>query len=336
MKKVFVLFISLLFTVSLLSVTSFAAEKTKLSAASAEAAPESEVSVPIELSDNKGLWGLMFNVYFDTDVFEVKEIVNNKEVFKSSDITIGPSDFGKGYVRVVVTPTSISNNNTSNGAICILKLNVDKNAKAKDYLFQIVLDEACDIDGNDVEVSTVYGKVTVKDIGNIAQTNSQKRSLKSNDKDSANSDDSDVEVLAKAEDNKLIEVEHTEDLDFLGNDSDDKDFEKSSNKSNNNKDNSENADDDTDKNDNNSQDGNSKLNENGEDLSENEISAAGENDNNSISDGDSENKSEATGSNSISVLTICIIIAVAVAFAVAFAAALAVVIVLLVKRRKKK
>ncbi len=194
MRKLFISFISVLMVMLSLSFTSFADGQTKITVGSAITSPDSEVSVPINISNNQGLWGTVFNVYFDTEVFEVEEVVNNGDVFKSADILIGPSDFANGYVRVVVTPSNVTSNNTNNGTICTLKLDVDEDAALRDYQFRLEVEDVCDIDGKDLEVSSVNGSVSVKKTAdNVAEKNTKKNSNE--------------EVIARAEDNKIIEEE---------------------------------------------------------------------------------------------------------------------------------
>ena len=200
MKKLLASFILLLMIISSLSLTSFAKGVSK-------------VSVPIKLSNNQGLWGMVFNVYYDTNVFELKEVVNNGDVFNSADLVIGPSDLNKGYVRVVITPSNVTSNNTANGTICTLKLNVSKNANLKKYVFKIELEDVCDIDGENVEVKGVDGSVTVqKPAENIAQTKTQKQT---------DTKEKTEKVIARAENNKIVEEDILDETESVA-DSEDK------------------------------------------------------------------------------------------------------------------
>lgn len=205
MKKLLASFILLLMIISYLSLTSFAKGVSKVSVSNVVAETQSEVSVPIKLSNNQGLWGMVFNVYYDTNVFKLKEVVNNGDVFNSADLVIGPSDLSKGYVRVVITPSNVTSNNTENGTICTLKLNVSKNADLKKYTFKIELEDVCDIDGEDVEVNGVDGSVTVqKAAENIAQTKTQKQTA---------TKEKTEKVIARAENNKIVEEEILDETD---------------------------------------------------------------------------------------------------------------------------
>ena len=213
MKKLLASFILLLMIISSLSLTSFAKDVSKVSVSNVVAETQSEVSVPIKLSNNQGLWGMVFNVYYDTNVFKLKEVVNNGDVFNSADLVIGPSDLNKGYVRVVSTPSNVTSNNTANGTICTLKLNVSKNADLKKYAFKIELEDVCDIDGEDVEVKGVDGSVTVqKAAENIAQTKTQKPT---------DTKEKTEKVIARAENNKIVEEDILDETESVA-DSEDK------------------------------------------------------------------------------------------------------------------
>ena len=176
MKKLSASFILLLMIISSFSFSAFAKGVTEISVANVVAEKQSEVSVPIKISNNQGLWGMVFNVYFDTDALKLKEVVNNGDVFNSGALLIGPSDLSKGYVRVVITPSNVSSNNTANGTICTLKLNVSKDAELKKYSFKIDLEDVLDVEGEDVEVTGTDGSVTVqKTVESTVQTNTQKQ-----------------------------------------------------------------------------------------------------------------------------------------------------------------
>ena len=213
MKKLFILFISVMVLISSFSVTSLA-EASKADASvpvvatvsveKVSAYPGGTVTVPVKISDNQGLWGMMFNVYFDTSVFEVQEVRNNAEVFAAGDIMIGPSDFSSGYVRVVVTPSNVNSNNINNGTICNIKLKVSKDAQLGEYPFELQHTNAhfCDINGKEVTVNYSSGSVAVKNKVDLQQektTTTKKGSIEG-------------EVLARAKDNKLIDDETTKEL----------------------------------------------------------------------------------------------------------------------------
>ncbi|MEE1002917.1 MAG: hypothetical protein U0L17_04170 [Acutalibacteraceae bacterium] len=211
MKKLSASFILLLMIISSFSFSAFAKGVTEISVANVVAEKQSEVSVPIKISNNQGLWGMVFNVYFDTDALKLKEVVNNGDVFNSGALLIGPSDLSKGYVRVVITPSNVSSNNTANGTICTLKLNVSKDAELKKYSFKIDLEDVLDVEGEDVEVTGTDGSVTVqKTVESTVQTNTQKQT---DSKQTSSKEEKTEEVVARAENNKLVEVENSDKTD---------------------------------------------------------------------------------------------------------------------------
>ena len=203
MKKLIVFIITMIMLISVASTSAIATESassdsTVVYVEEVSAYAGQTISVPVKLSNNKGLWGMIFNVCFDTSVFEVKEVRNNGEVFAAGDITIGPADFSVGYVRAVITPSNISKNNISNGTIFILKLKVAKDAEKKNYPFVIELEEngACDVAGNVVAISKIDGGVTVKEKSAVEPITTKKG-------------EPEGELLAEAENNKYIDNETT-------------------------------------------------------------------------------------------------------------------------------
>ena len=193
MKKLIISLITVLMLVSSLSFSSFAENLTKISVDEVEAARGNVVSVPVKISNNQGIWGMVFDVKFDSDVFQVQEVTNNNEVFYSADIMIGPSNFNDGYVRVVVTPSNIYQNNTKNGTICIIKFLVKEDAELTEYPLSVSFEEnnMCDIDAKEVKVTSADGSIIVKKtVENVAQKEPEKTT---------------EEVIAKAKDNVLIE-----------------------------------------------------------------------------------------------------------------------------------
>lgn len=195
MKKLLVTILSVFVIVSSFSFASLAEGTTKISVDDITASTGT-VYVPVKISNNQGLWGMVVDVEFDTSVFEVQEVLNNGEVFKTSDLMIGPSDFNQGYVRIVVTSTSVSQNNINNGTICILKLNVPSNASLDTYKFTVKCDDACNVNGTDISITTASGSVTLKEgVKNTVDTSTKE-----------------AEVIAKAENNILIDEETTGEL----------------------------------------------------------------------------------------------------------------------------
>lgn len=172
MKKLIVMLMTLLLLLSTSFVFVANAESvTTLSVGSSTASPGEKVAVPVELSNNQGIWGMMFNIRFNTDVFEVDEVRNNGEVFTNGDIMIGPDDFNKGYVRFVITPNIINKNNTSNGVISTIIFNVKEDAPLIDYNFEIDYEEnhISNIDNETVEITTKNGTVSLVKAQNIKQ-----------------------------------------------------------------------------------------------------------------------------------------------------------------------
>ncbi len=242
MKKILVLLISILMIISSFSISVFAENAAQLSLENITVKQGETVEMPVSISDNKGIWGLVFNICFDTNAFHVKEVRSTGDVFNKGDIMIGPADFNDGYVRVVVTPGDVMNNNTNNGTICTIILEQTENAKPASYpfTFQYETTDFCDVDANYVTVSSVDGKVDVvgenqdtttaqnaeneaNDEGaannqqdstdaenaasTVSKTNAQKATQGKQDKTTAKEESRDDlgDVIAKAENNKIID-----------------------------------------------------------------------------------------------------------------------------------
>ncbi len=191
MKKLSVMFISILMVVSLVSFTAFADNKPVFKAETVSGKAGTTIELPIKLSNNKGFWGVTINVLFNTKVLSVAEIKNNNDVFRNGEFTIGPSDFSKGYVRVCAFSNNINVNNTSNGTLCTIVFNVKDDAVPGEYPIEFEYDEksACDIDAKYVSINCEDGLVR------ILKDNEENPTVKK-----VNSGD----VIAKAENNKLV------------------------------------------------------------------------------------------------------------------------------------
>lgn len=189
MKRLLVCFFALLMIISSVSVCAFADAQPKLTVGNIETQPGQTVLVPIELSNNKGIWGVEFNVKFDTAIFEVQEVVHNGEVFEKGDFVIGPADFGSGYVRFVISAMNhIYDNNTNNGTVCYIKLKTSEKAQIYKYPFEIEETFACDVDAKEVSIAFDNGSV------NVVKSSSQKPIKVKGE-----------ESIAKAKNNKIID-----------------------------------------------------------------------------------------------------------------------------------
>ncbi len=205
MKKLLVVLLSVLVMFSAFSICVFAEDSAKVSVEDISVKAGETVEMPVKISNNKGIWGLVFDVHFDTKAFQVKEVRSTGEVFYNSDIMIGPADFNDGYVRVVVTPGDVMNNNTKNGTICTIVLEQTDFTVATTYPFAIEYDEAAfiDVDGNELSVSCVDGSVSVVDSANKPTSVDKETTTKKQDATKNNKKLGDI--IAKAEDNKLID-----------------------------------------------------------------------------------------------------------------------------------
>ncbi len=189
MKRLLVCLLTILMIFSSFCVCVFADTQPKISVGNVKVQPGKTVLLPISLENNKGIWGIEFNVNFDTSVFEVQEVVHNGEVFEKGDFMIGPADFSEGYVRFVISAMNhLYDNNTNNGTVCYIKLKTSKDAKVKEYPFEVDSILACNVDAQDVTVTGESGSVKV-----VSHSVNNIQNIK------------DEEVVVEAEDNKVID-----------------------------------------------------------------------------------------------------------------------------------
>ncbi|MBQ4156109.1 MAG: hypothetical protein IJD90_04820, partial [Clostridia bacterium] len=73
-KKLFAVLFSALIILSSFSLVAFAEDVAHISVADVTVNSEETVEMPVKISNNKGIWGLVFNIHFDTKAFQVKEV----------------------------------------------------------------------------------------------------------------------------------------------------------------------------------------------------------------------------------------------------------------------
>jgi len=163
MKKIFAILISALIVLSSFSIVAFAKDVVHISVDDVVVKSGENIEMPVKISNNNGIWGLVFNIHFDTKAFQVKEVRSTGKVFNKSDIMIGPADFNDGYVRVVVTPADVMNNNTNNGTICTIILEQTEYAVATTYPFTFEYENTdfINVDAQMVPVSSTDGSVSI-------------------------------------------------------------------------------------------------------------------------------------------------------------------------------
>lgn len=163
MKKLSCLFISILFLLSVFSVSVSADTLTQISTEIIKAAPGSTIAVPVKISNNQGFWGMVLDIKFDTTALSVVEVRNNAEVFANGEITVGPSDYNHGYVRILTESNNLSKNNIKNGTLCTIILKVSESAAESNY--SVILECAdgniCDINLKDVGLELFHGSIDV-------------------------------------------------------------------------------------------------------------------------------------------------------------------------------
>ena len=163
MKKIFAFLTVFVLAMSVFSVTSYADNISTLSIKETTCSQNDVVGVTVSLSNNQGLWGMLFTVSFDAEHFQFCEVRNNNDVFANDAYMVGPKDFSEGKVNVLITPTELKVNNFKNGNVCTIFFKVDENTPDGKYAFDLNLSEKdiCDVDGKKVDIRAVTGEVTV-------------------------------------------------------------------------------------------------------------------------------------------------------------------------------
>lgn len=164
MKKFISFLVTVLVAVSCLCFNASAEGKVNISVKDVTVSGSGVVGVPVEIENNSGLWGLVFNVRFDTEYFKYSEVRNNAEVFENGAYMIGPKNPDDGYVRVLITPSNTTENNVKNGRICTVYFEVLEDTPDGEYPFNLEIDEkdVIDVKSNEVSFLASNGTVTVQ------------------------------------------------------------------------------------------------------------------------------------------------------------------------------
>lgn len=171
MKKITTFLFTLVLTVSVLSqgMTVFA-ESTTISVVSVQANAGTTVAVPIQLTNNQGVYSLYFDLSYDKKIFKVKEVRNSGDVFPSNAILLSP--FENPVLTFYADNGNNFANNNKNGTVATVYFEVSKDALPGSYDLSLKNDDpgqTIDSDGN--EVLTIFKagiiQVVKKKVNNV-------------------------------------------------------------------------------------------------------------------------------------------------------------------------
>lgn len=159
-RKIGSLFCAIIIFINCFAVSVSASEQTGATLAVASTAAENgdTVSVSLDLKDNSGLWGLKFKVGYDHSVLTLTS-VENGEVFADEDVML-PSSLDKEEFIYLAYLNRLQNN-TANGTVVTLNFTISEDAEFKPYLITLTVDQAIDVDGEDVELTAKDGAISV-------------------------------------------------------------------------------------------------------------------------------------------------------------------------------
>ena len=135
-----------------------AAETGRLYGTEAIAERGEEVTVSFAISQNPGIWGLRCAISYNNAFLKLKS-ASAGTVFPEGGI-IMPEDLARNPFIFLAAGSTISNN-TGNGVILSLTFVVEENAPLGDYAISIGINQAINVQEQDVSISTAGGKITV-------------------------------------------------------------------------------------------------------------------------------------------------------------------------------
>ena len=148
MKKIISAFITVVISLTMIcSAVSVSADSMKVySSFEGEAMPGDVIAVDIKVDNNPGMWGLDFDIYFDTSVLQINTILNGDIFTEGSGWPGVPltTDYidslnSKGKYHFLGYGDSLTKDITNNGTLCTMLFKVDENATAGEYEIKLQL-----------------------------------------------------------------------------------------------------------------------------------------------------------------------------------------------------
>ncbi|GEM_PF-1581858 len=124
-------------------------------------------TVTISIKDNPGIWGLKFKVGYDHSVFKLVSATNGK-IFENED-TILPSDLNKEEYIYLANLNNFENNK-QNGSVLALEFTASKDAEFKPYIVSLKIEQAINVNGEDIALKANDGTVSVVKCIHVSDT----------------------------------------------------------------------------------------------------------------------------------------------------------------------
>ena len=158
--KIISLFCAILIFTQCLVVSISADDNTNatLTVASAIVEKGDKVSISVNLKDNVGLWGLKFQLGYDHSILKL-ESVENGDVFQKDDVLL-PDSLDKEEFVYLAYLNGLQNI-TTDGTIVTLNFSVSDSADFKPYVITLSVEQAINVDGEDVDLKSQEGAVSV-------------------------------------------------------------------------------------------------------------------------------------------------------------------------------
>ncbi len=154
----------------------YASNQITLTVSDVSADSGESVKVPIQLSNNSGVAGMMFSVTYDKDL--TLESINRGDALESLDFTIS-GDLNANPVNIMFDGLEADD---TNGVVAVLNFKVSSNSK-KILKIDLSYDKGniFDNDLNDVEVILVNGTITINNANTEWPSHSQESNVEENE-----------------------------------------------------------------------------------------------------------------------------------------------------------
>lgn len=160
MFKIISLFCAILILTQcfIVSVSADTENNTTLIVTSATIEKGDKVSVSVNLKDNVGLWGLKFKLGYDHSILKL-ESVENGDIFKKEDVVL-PDSLDKEEFVYLAYLNNLQNS-TADGTIVTLNFAVSERAEFKPYVITLNVEQAINVEGEDIGLKSQEGAVSV-------------------------------------------------------------------------------------------------------------------------------------------------------------------------------
>ena len=152
------------------SVPTFAQTETKestISVSSDTVEKGDKFSITVDIKNNPGIWGLKFKVGYDHSALTLTS-AKNGNVFDNEDATL-PSALDKEEFIYLAYLNSLKNN-TTDGTILTLEFKAKNEAEFKPYIIAINVEQAINVNGDDIVLKSNNGAVSVVKCVHVSDT----------------------------------------------------------------------------------------------------------------------------------------------------------------------